>query len=165
MVLTKCRLWIFSDIIKDRLQNMARDCLACGAKVEELFAPCPICGTRATDPNIRRGESKAAYERSQGRANFVSQLDRRGTAARNLQRDILTEVPVLSGSESYADSVATDHHHNDLIRRHGGGVPEGGRQRKMSPFWYVYLIIFCTFGVAIPVLEIIWDIGVRYFSD
>jgi hypothetical protein len=53
-------------------------------------------------------------------------LKRRGQAAQGLERNLLTEVPLLYGSPDKADPgiLHATLHREELLRRNGGGIPE-----------------------------------------
>jgi hypothetical protein len=63
---------------------------------------------------------------SGSREAFGAGLKRRGRAARGLERDLLTEVPMLYGSASAPAGdpgiVLARLHREDMLRRNGGGV-------------------------------------------
>jgi hypothetical protein len=65
----------------------------------------------------------------EGQDNFEANLQGRSRAAKGLERDLLTEVPLLYGSPGRAEPegdpgiVLAAIHREELIRRNGGGVP------------------------------------------
>lgn len=67
---------------------------------------------------------------------FAVSLKRRGQAAQGLERDLLTEVPLLYGSpgslEPHGDPgiVLTKIHQEELKRRNGGGVFRSSNKRS-----------------------------------
>jgi hypothetical protein len=59
---------------------------------------------------------------------FSASLDRRRQAAEKLERDLLTEVPLLYGSPGGAQGgdpgiALAQIHRDELLRRNGGGLP------------------------------------------
>lgn len=65
---------------------------------------------------------------------FAAILKRRGQAAQGLERDLLTEVPMLYGSpgglEPQGDPgiVLATIHREELLRRNGGGASQSSRK-------------------------------------
>lgn len=61
--------------------------------------------------------------------DFAASLERRGQAAKGLEQDLLTEVPLLYGSpgslEPHGDPgiLLARIHQDELLRRNGGGSP------------------------------------------
>lgn len=74
--------------------------------------------------------------------DFAASLKRREQAAKGLEKDLLTEVPMLYGSpgpmEPRGDPgiLLARMHQADLQRRNGGGVPPSSRKRSdvLLPF-------------------------------
>ncbi len=68
--------------------------------------------------------------------DFAADLKRRKEAAEGLEKDLLTEVPLLYGSpgrrEPHGDPgiLLARMHRQDLQRRNGGGVPPSTRRRE-----------------------------------
>ncbi|OQW42216.1 MAG: hypothetical protein A4S12_00825 [Proteobacteria bacterium SG_bin5] len=71
----------------------------------------------------RKGPRRPAREHrdAQDAERFAASLARRAEAAKGLERDLLTEVPLLYGSPSNGDPGVTlaRLHRDDLRRRHG----------------------------------------------
>lgn len=67
---------------------------------------------------------------------FAASLKRRGQAAQSLERDLLTEVPLLYGSPGSLEPrgdpgiVLTKIHQEELTRRNGGGVFRSSSKRS-----------------------------------
>ena len=67
---------------------------------------------------------------------FVESLRRRGKAAEALQKDLLTEVPLLYGTPGSLEArgdpgiILAEIHREELVRRNGGGV---GNVRRETP--------------------------------
>jgi hypothetical protein len=80
---------------------------------------------------------------------FEASLKRRGRAAKGLEQDLLTEVPMLYGSPGRGEPegdpgiILARIHQEELLRRHGGGVPPGTRKRSdvALPFERTMLIL------------------------
>lgn len=75
------------------------------------------------------------------REEFALSLQRRGQAAKGLEQDLLTEVPMLYGSpgsmepEGDPGILLVRIHQEELQRRNGGGGPGPGRRSDVSlPF-------------------------------
>jgi hypothetical protein len=74
--------------------------------------------------------------------DFAESLKRRREAAAGLERDLLTEVPLLYGSPGSLEPngdpgiVLARVHREELVRRNGGGVtnPSGKRSEVSLPF-------------------------------
>lgn len=68
--------------------------------------------------------------------DFAAELKRRKESAEGLEKDLLTEVPLLYGSpgrrEPHGDPgiLLAEMHRQDLQRRNGGGVPPSTRRRE-----------------------------------
>jgi hypothetical protein len=91
---------------------------------------------------------------------FAESLKRRREAAAGLERDLLTEVPLLYGSpgslEPHGDpgTVLARVHREELVRRNGGGVihPSGKRPEISLPFeeltgaLILIFVLFFLFG-------------------
>ncbi len=103
-----------------------------------------------------RAES-AASEESEG---FAESLKQRSEAARGLERDLLTEVPLLYGSpnsleaEGDAGIVLAKLHREELLRRNKGGVIASTSRRSevTLPFERITgalaILIFLIFFLA-----------------
>jgi hypothetical protein len=86
------------------------------------------------------------------REDFAASLERRGEAARGLERDLLTDVPLLSGSADapYRDPgiLIARLHREDMVRRNGGGFfrSSGKRSEFSLPFergvWALSILLF-----------------------
>jgi hypothetical protein len=67
--------------------------------------------------------------RDETATGFAESLKRRGRAARGLEKDLLSEVPLLYGTPGQLTPdgdpgiLLTKIHREDLVRRNGGGVP------------------------------------------
>jgi hypothetical protein len=65
--------------------------------------------------------------------DFAASLVRREQAAKGLEKDLLTEVPLLYGSPSSMEPhgdpgiVLAHMHQEELLRRNGGGAPPSSR--------------------------------------
>ena len=55
---------------------------------------------------------------------FAVSLERRGEAAQGLQKDLLTEVPLLYGSPNGGDPgvLLAKIHREEMVRRNSGGI-------------------------------------------
>lgn len=152
--------------------NLQRDCLECGMTVTEIFDPCPTCGTRPTDPNIRRGESKVAYDRSRGASGFLSHLKHRAQVAKKVEHDTLTEMPVLTDSvDSFdfiehfdADAQTTRHMQQNRIRRHGGGIPGKNLSGSGMPALEGGLTLILIYLVAAFVFNSVGDAVIQFMD-
>lgn len=69
-------------------------------------------------------------------AAFAESLKRRGDAARGLEQDLLTEVPLLYGSPGTMEPrgdpgiVLAQLHQDELLRRNGGGASRKPARRS-----------------------------------
>ena len=88
-------------------------------------------------------------------AAFAESLERRRRAAQGLERDLLTDVPMLYGSpDNWApegdpgDAIARLHR-EELVRRNGGGVPpgSGGSSGSRLPFEALMIGAAVLFGL------------------
>ncbi|MFV0624938.1 hypothetical protein ACBY01_13140 [Sphingomonas sp. ac-8] len=92
---------------------------------------------------------------------FAADLRRRAEAAKGLEKDLLTEVPLLYGSpgrmEPQGDPgiLIAQMHREDMQRRNGGGVPpSSGRRSGVSlPFERA----LCALALALTVLFFFLD--------
>lgn len=81
----------------------------------------------STDPADLPGSGPGSREETA--KAFAESLKRRGHAARGLEKDLLSEVPLLYGSAGQLTPdgdpgvLLTKIHREELIRRNGGGVP------------------------------------------
>lgn len=95
-------------------------------------------------------EREASGPGAGSREAFAADLKRRGRAARGLEHDLLTDVPLLYGSPDHGDpGIVLDRlHREDMLRRNGGGVfrGSGDRSEVSLPFergvWGLALILF-----------------------
>lgn len=68
--------------------------------------------------------------------DFAASLRRREQAAKGLEKDLLTEVPLLYGSPSSMEPqgdpgiVLAHMHQEELLRRNGGGAPPTSTARS-----------------------------------
>ena len=75
---------------------------------------------------------------SEGSEGFDASLRRRGDAAEGLERDLLTEVPMLYGSPGKLEAegdpgvVLARIHREELLRRNGGGILSAPSNRSGS---------------------------------
>lgn len=92
------------------------------------------------------------------REKFVQSLQRRGQAAQGLQKDLLTDVPLLYGSpgnlESQGDPgiLLARIHREELVRRNGGEIASSsvGEAPAALPFeramvWLAVLLVVVLF--------------------
>lgn len=83
-----------------------------------------------------RGRKLGRLDSPGSAAAFAAEMKRRGQAAKGLERDLLTKVPILYGSPGSLDPhgdpgiVLGKIHQEELLRRNGGGV--FGSQRTVS---------------------------------
>ena len=70
---------------------MTQVCLNCGAPMYSLFDPCIDCGMRPTDPALRKGEGKEAYDREQGRHIHANVIAARSQSAEARRGDLMTK--------------------------------------------------------------------------
>lgn len=95
---------------------------------------------------------------SEARETFVEDLQQRGQAAQGLQKDLLTEVPLLYGSPASLEPdgdpgvVLARIHRDQMLRRNGGGVAtsSAGETPAALPFehgmiWLVLLLLAILF--------------------
>jgi len=85
----------------------------------------------------------------ESRAAFAASLKQRGKAAKGLEQDLLTKVPLLYGSpgsmepEGDPGIVLARIHQEELLRRNGGGAPPHPRTRSdvALPFERAMLVL------------------------
>jgi hypothetical protein len=81
-------------------------------------------------PNFRNSTSPESAEA------FAASLKRRGQAAKGLEQDLLTQVPMLYGSpgsmepEGDPGILLARIHQEEMLRRNGGGAPPHSRTRS-----------------------------------
>jgi hypothetical protein len=92
---------------------------------------------------------------------FAASLKRRAQAAKGLEKDLLTEVPMLYGSpgpmEPRGDPgiLLAQAHQAELLRRNGGGVPPSSGRRSDTPSRFGRTIV--TLVVLLFVLINVFD--------
>ena len=91
---------------------------------------------------------------------FADSLKHRGEAAKGLERDLLTTVPLLYGSprrlEPRGDPgvVLAQIHRDEMLRRNGGGVLQAGSRRSDVALQFertmealaIVILLLCLFG-------------------
>lgn len=116
----------------------------------------PVDGPASPDPLRTPGASAPSRERDEAAA-FAADLARRAAAAKGLQTDLLTHVPLLYGSpDAHApggdpSTVLARLHREDLLRRNGGGVPSScsDREPPRLPYERVLLALGVILGVVL----------------
>jgi hypothetical protein len=91
-------------------------------------------GTSAGDPTRQSSLDEAT--------KFAETLKRRGEAARGLEKDLLTDVPLLYGSPGSLEPrgdpgiILAQIHREELVRRNRGGITSfpGGESPATLPF-------------------------------
>ena len=126
---------------------MAKKCLACQVTVADIFAPCPACGARPTDPNLCKGPSIEAYQQEQlrGRGDYTAELEQRANEAKGLEGDLLHEVPLQYGAGSQhchdPSILMAGVHRENIVHRNGGGLPADNSSTKNLRLPYERLLI------------------------
>lgn len=133
---------------------MSKWCLNCDEHIIEIFDPCPNCGMRPTDPSLRRGTSKAQYEREQGYHAHALSISNRSDAARGLHGDLLTNVPMLYG-EPLQDMLVGDMHRKGMAAKNGGGLPQGSLE-SMSAYRLMWRAMWVLLVVS-AIRYFIWE--------
>lgn len=122
---------------------MSQKCLNCGAPMYQIFDPCIDCGMRPTDPSLRKGAGKAAYQREQGRHRHALSMKYRSKAAKGLREDLLKEVPMFYGLENcWTDAKLGEIHRKGMVGKNGGGLPPGVSETSHAKLPWERLLIF-----------------------
>ncbi|RSV13809.1 MULTISPECIES: hypothetical protein [Sphingomonas] len=93
--------------------------------------------------------------------DFAADLKRRSDAAKGLEKDLLTEVPLLYGSpgrrEPHGDPgiFIARMHRQDMQRRNGGGAPPSTRRRQGVSLPFERMI--AGFALVLAVLFFLLD--------
>lgn len=121
-----------------------------GLRVDGPAWPDPLRNTPAASAPSRESAEAAA---------FAADLARRAAAAKGLQTDLLTQVPLLYGSpDAHAPggdpgTLLARLHREDLLRRNGGGVPSSrpNREPPRLPYERALLVLGVILGVIFAI--------------
>lgn len=116
-----------------------------------------VGGRASPDPLRNTPAASAPSRESAEAAAFAADLARRAVAAKGLQTDLLTQVPLLYGSpDAHAPggdpgTVLARLHREDLLRRNGGGVPSfrPNREPPRLPYERALLVLGVILGVVL----------------
>ena len=111
-------------------------------------------GRPATDASAGDTARKSSVHEA---TKFAENLKRRGEAARGLEKDLLTDVPLLYGSpgsqQPHGDPgiVLAKIHREELIRRNGGGVTSspGEESAARLPFERAMVALVILFVIVL----------------